>query len=101
MGWVWIWPVPSPTISPSRHTTDSRTEVTFRYAAASHAGPDGVALVGNATRDDVRLAGRLRDPVFFREAMSALYAVVGSDFRYVPKDRSAYLAFQRSNLSTV
>ena len=27
--------------------------------------------------------------------MSALYAVVGSDYRYVPKDRTAYLAYVR------
>ncbi len=27
--------------------------------------------------------------------MSALYAVVASDFRYVPKDRTAYLAYTR------
>ena len=27
--------------------------------------------------------------------MAALYAVVGSDYRYVPKDRTAYLAYRR------
>src|ERR687886_437310 len=34
-------------------------------------------------------------PIRFREAMATLYAVVGSDYRYVPKDRTAYLAYLR------
>ena len=37
----------------------------------------------------VRFAAHVKDPLRFREALSALYAVVGSDYRYVPKDRTA------------
>src|SRR5262249_24818370 len=46
-------------------------------------------------RDPVRLDGVIKEPLRFREAMAALYAVVGSDYRYVPKDRTAYLAYLR------
>jgi hypothetical protein len=54
-----------------------------------------LALFANFHRDPVRLDGVLRDPLRFREAMAALYAVVGSDYRYAPKDRTAYLAYLR------
>jgi predicted DNA-binding WGR domain protein len=54
-----------------------------------------VALFTNVYRDPVRLDGLIKDPLRFREAMAALYAVVGSDYRYVPKDRTAYLAYLR------
>ena len=43
----------------------------------------------------VRFDAAIKDPLRFREAMAALYAIVASDFRYVPKDRTAYLAYQR------
>ena len=75
------------------------TPVALAYADVSRAvtaGDDArVALVGSLTRPPVRLDAAVRDPVRFREAMSALYAVVGSDYRYVPKDRAAYAAFVR------
>ena len=54
-----------------------------------------LALFANVHRDPVRLDGILKDPLRFREAMAALYAVVGSDYRYTPKDRTAYLAYLR------
>jgi predicted DNA-binding WGR domain protein len=69
------------------------------YAGASRMvtaeGLSQVALYGNLDRDPVRFDGQIKDPLRFREAMSALYAVVGSDYRYVPKDRTSYLAYQR------
>src|SRR5262249_55435172 len=37
--------------------------------------------------------GDLRDPLAFREAVSALHAVVVSDLKWKPKDRSAYQAY--------
>src|SRR5262249_21659521 len=46
-------------------------------------------------RPPVHLEGAIKEPLRFREAMSALYAVVGSDYRYVPKDRTAYVAYLR------
>lgn len=76
-----------------------RTTVQLAYAGPSTvetaAQTAQINLVGNLRRPAVRLAATLRDPLRFREAMSALYAIVGSDFRYVPKDRTAYAAYLR------
>ena len=75
------------------------TEVELTYAAASRleTAPDGarLELAGDLHRPPVRLDGVMKDPLRFREAMSALYAVVGGDFRYVPRDRTAYMAYLR------
>lgn len=77
-----------------------RTPIDLRYAGPSQvteqSGAESVALVANELRDPVRAAGAVRDPVRLREALSALYAVVDSDFRYVPKDRSAYLTWKQA-----
>jgi hypothetical protein len=54
-----------------------------------------LALFANIYRDPVRLDGVLKEPLRIREALAALYAVVGSDYRYAPKDRTAYLAYLR------
>jgi hypothetical protein len=75
------------------------TEVPVAYEDASRlitsGGTAQLALFANVYRDPVRLDGVLKDPLRFREAMATLYAVVGSDYRYVPKDRTAYLAYLR------
>jgi ABC-type multidrug transport system ATPase subunit len=47
------------------------------------------------TAGQVRFEGRVKNPLRFREALSALYSVVGSDFRYAPKDRTQYIAYLR------
>ncbi|WP_152051319.1 SWIM zinc finger family protein [Tautonia marina] len=77
----------------------SHTDVDLAYAAPSTLVSDDnhatLALVGNLKRPAVRFEANLTDPLRFREAMGALYAVVGSDYRYVPKDRTAYLAYRR------
>jgi hypothetical protein len=59
-------------------------------------GPAGVhvTLAPNLRRDRVSYVGTLRQPLRFREAMSALHDVVISDLRYKPKDKSAYQAYQ-------
>jgi hypothetical protein len=76
----------------------------FRYDGPSgvRTGPDGTALhlVGNALRPEVFASGRIKEPLRFREALAVLYAVVGSDYRYVPKDRTAYLAWLRQQQAT-
>jgi predicted DNA-binding WGR domain protein len=76
-----------------------RTDVLLGYAGASQvvadAGAATVALFGNVHRGEVRGGGKIKDPLRFREALSALHDVVQSDFRYVPKDRTAYLAYTR------
>ncbi len=53
-----------------------------------------MALAPNLRRDRVSYVANLVDPVRFREAISALHDVVVSDFRYKPKDKSAYEAYQ-------
>jgi hypothetical protein len=75
------------------------TKVATGYADASRlitsGGAAQLALFGNVRRDPVRLDGVLKEPLLVREALAALYALVGSDYRYVPKDRTAYLAYLR------
>ena len=54
-----------------------------------------LTLYGNLySRRPVRLHGRVTDPLLLREALASLYDVIKSDQRYIPKDRSAYLAYQ-------
>jgi hypothetical protein len=75
------------------------TEIHLSYAGVSSLvtteGTARLALAGNLRRDPVRFDAAIKDPIRFREAMAAIYAVVASDFRYAPKDRTAYLAYQR------
>src|SRR2546422_6945079 len=52
-----------------------------------------VSLAPNLRRDRVSFVGTLRQPLRFREAVSALHDVVVSDLRYQPKDHSDYKAF--------
>lgn len=75
------------------------TDVDISYAGQSRMLTDGgesrLALFGNLKRDPVFLDGVVQEPLRLREAMGALYSIVGSDYRYVPKDRTAYNAFRR------
>lgn len=90
---------PEETADAPHSAEPEHTEVDLAYDGLSTLVGSGdearLALAGNLRRDPVRLEATLRDPLRFREAMSALYAVVASDYRYVPKDRTAYLAFAR------
>jgi hypothetical protein len=86
--------------TPAEATEEARrTTLTQRYAGASQVVAEGdattLALFGDVQRGDVRGGGKIKDPRLVREALSALHEVVKSDFRYVPKDRTAYLAFRR------
>src|SRR5262245_34630179 len=92
-------PTPGQQPTPEQPPAPEATEVRLAYA-----GPSAVvtteataqlALFGNLLRDPVKLDGTLNNPLRFREAMSTLYTVVASDYRYVPKDRTAYLAYRR------
>lgn len=79
--------------------SDPRTTFTFTYPRPSQIvgaeGKTNIELVPNAGRAVVGVDGKVRDPMGLREALSALYEVVSSDFRYVPKDRTAYMAYQK------
>src|SRR5437763_17100823 len=56
-------------------------------------GSMALSFAPNLRRDRVSFASELRDPLRFREAVSALHAVVVSDLKFKPKDRSAYQAY--------
>jgi hypothetical protein len=75
------------------------TRVELAYAGPSKVvateGAAELVLYGNLRRPPIHLEGSIKDPLRFREAMSALYSIVGSDYRYVPKDRTAYVAYLR------
>jgi hypothetical protein len=77
----------------------ARTTVALRYQGVSQVVAEGgkatLALFGETQRSDVRASGRMKEPLLVREALSALHEVVKSDFRYVPKDRTAYMAYRR------
>ncbi|MBN9119366.1 MAG: SWIM zinc finger family protein [Planctomycetes bacterium] len=69
------------------------------YAGASRVVTAGnaatVELYGNVLRPPVRFDATVKNPLRFREALSALYGVIGSDYRYAPKDRTQYIAYLR------
>jgi len=92
----------------SAEEPSDRTEVNLSYTGASAVVAQGdeerVALVTNNQRNAVSARGSLKDPIKVREALSVLHEIVGSDYRYVPKDRTAYTAYRQmrsdsSNLS--
>jgi hypothetical protein len=68
----------------------------YRGRSTVVARPTGldVTLEPNLRRDRVGYAGRLRNPVRFREAIAALHDVVISDLRYAPRDKTAYEAYK-------
>ena len=54
-----------------------------------------VALFAQLNRSDVNFHGKVKSPLIFRDSLLALFDVVSSDYRYVPKDRSAYTVFMQ------
>src|SRR5437763_4308247 len=69
--------------------------VAYKGRSGLSAGAAGMSLsfAPNLRRDRVSFMGDLRFPLRFREAVSALHAVVVSDLKYRPKDRSAYQGY--------
>ena len=89
-----------PTEAPAAEAVEvHRSAVSLGYAGGSQVVTEGgaatLALFGNVHRAAVKGGGTVKDPLLLREALSVLHAVVKSDFRYVPRDRTAYLAYQR------
>ena len=70
----------------------------YRYAGASKvaesAGGSALSFAPDLLRPPTSFRGAVRDPLGFREAMSALHDVVVSDLRFKPKDRTNYLAWR-------
>lgn len=77
----------------------SRQALTLRYPQASELYADGLHLCAQLQPDAVAWTGEVRQPLLLRDALAALFAVVRSDYRYVPKDRSAYLAYSQMRRS--
>ena len=69
--------------------------VSYLGRSGIRSGPTevSVSLAPNLRRDRVSFGGTLRQPLRFREAVSALHDVVVSDLRYKPKDHSDYQAY--------
>jgi hypothetical protein len=69
--------------------------VSYHRRSSIVRGPTGlaIALSPNVRRDRVSFDGALKQPLRFREAISALHDVVISDLRYKPRDKSAYEAY--------
>lgn len=72
--------------------------VDFKYYGKSgtqeSAGGWSMSFAPNLARPKVFFDQELKDPLRFREAMSALHAVVVGDYRYQKKDRSAWQAWK-------
>ncbi|MDY3553031.1 hypothetical protein R5W24_002121 [Gemmata sp. JC717] len=70
----------------------------YRGRSAVAQTPVGLAvsLAPNLRRDRVSYTGVLRQPLRFREAMSALHDVVISDLRFKPKDKTAYEEWKKA-----
>ncbi|AMV23675.1 hypothetical protein VT84_04635 [Gemmata sp. SH-PL17] len=58
-----------------------------------------VSLAPNLRRDRVSFVGVLRQPLRFREAMSALHDVVISDLRFKPKDKTGYEEWKKQEVA--
>ena len=90
--------------APADTAAPEHTSVQLSYAGPSTVIADDagalVKLSANLQRDPVRAAGGIADPLRMREALSVLHGIVSSDFRYVPKDRTAYLAYMRMRRET-
>jgi hypothetical protein len=77
-------------------------EYQLRYLGRSQVeqGPyrSMVRLVPNLSRERVWFEGELRDPLRFREAISALHEVVMGDQRFKRRDKSAYEAWKKAKV---
>lgn len=58
-------------------------------------GGRAIHLAPNLAREPVAFDAELRDPLRFREAISALHDVVVSDLRFVKRDKTAYHEFKK------
>ncbi|MEN6627683.1 MAG: metal-binding protein [Candidatus Sumerlaeia bacterium] len=55
-----------------------------------------LSLKPNLARDAVAFDAPLKDPLRFREAITALHDIVISDLRYTKRDKTAYLEWKKS-----
>lgn len=71
-----------------------KVSLAYLGKSAVHGGPyrSQIAFAPNLSRDRVFFDGKLRDPLRFREAISALHDVVIGDLRPPKRDRTAHAA---------
>lgn len=73
---------------------------TLRYQQPSDFHADALQLFTHLERDTVQFSARIKEPLAFRESLATLFAIVSSDYRYIPKDRAAYEAFMQMRRSS-
>lgn len=82
----------SQVMSDMPNATDEQASKNLTQAdQATHS--DHVALFAQLNRPEVAFHAKVKQPLLFRDCLLALFDIVNSDFRYVPKDRSVYSAF--------
>jgi hypothetical protein len=59
-----------------------------------------LSFAPNLARDPVAFNAAIKNPLRFREAISALHDVVISDLRFKPRDKTAYLAYKEEQQRT-
>lgn len=64
-------------------------------AISNNANSTDMSFAPDALREPTFFVGNLHKKISFREAISALNAVVVSDLRFKPKDKTAYLAWAK------
>jgi len=72
-----------------------------RSAMSDLAGGQLLSLSPNLAREPVSFDAPLLQPVRFREGISALHDVVISDFRFQPRDQTAYEEWKKTERSRV
>ncbi len=82
---------------PVNATAQTKTGLQMRldYGQPSQVHADHVALFAQLNRSEVAFHANVKQPLLFRDCLLALFDIVSSDYRYVPKDRSAYTAFMQ------
>ena len=72
-----------------------------RSTMSPTAGGQVLSLAPNLAREAVAFDAPLRQPLRFREAISALHEVVISDWRHHPRDKTAYEEWKRAERTRV
>ena len=75
-------------------------EFNYKYKGTSEvqqsASSTGINFIPDAIREPTFFRGLLNKKIPFREAISTLHHIVVSDFRYQPKDKTAYLEWAKN-----
>jgi len=75
--------------------------ISFSYLGRSGLSGGMLSLAPNLAREPVAFDAALKNPLRFREAISALHDVVISDHRFKRRDKSAYEAWKKSEVERV